>query len=113
LFASIQGPTLATLVTTLSFGGLTELGVSLKRLLVWRAPWYIYVIIILLPFVFTGSAIGLFAFLSGSPVKFDRNGLAMIPIVILAAYFYFRIGFPGIFTLSFLYLHVVVQPLRW
>lgn len=85
LLAGIYGPTLAAVVTSLSFGGLTGLGALLKRALLWRAPWYVYIIIIFLPILFAGSAIGLYALFEGNPGRFDAAGFALIPIILMAA----------------------------
>jgi len=69
-----------------SFGGLAEFGTLLKRALIWRGPWYVYLFVFLLPFVCTGSAICLYAQFSGSPGKVDlQGGLALIPIVLWSA----------------------------
>ena len=86
LYAGIYGPTLSALVTTLSFGGLAVLGALLKRVLVWRAPWYVYLFVFLLPFVCTGAAIGLYALFNSNPGKVDlQAGFALIPIVLWSA----------------------------
>jgi hypothetical protein len=85
LLAGIYGPTLSAVVTSLSFGGPAGLNALLKRILLWRAPWYVYLIIVFLPLVFAGSAIGLYALFKGSPGKFDAAGFAMIPVVLVAA----------------------------
>ena len=86
LYAGIYGPTLGALVTTLSFGGLAELGALLKRVLVWRAPWHVYLFVFLLPFVCTGAAIGLYALFNSNPGKVDlQAGFALIPIVLWSA----------------------------
>jgi len=85
LLAGIYGPTLSAIITSLSFGGMAGLGALLKKILLWKAPWYMYAVIVFLPLAFSGSAIGLYALFKGNPGKFNTAGFAIIPVVLVAA----------------------------
>lgn len=86
-FIGVYGPSISALLTILYFGGFRGTVTLLKKLIIWRAPLIIYLVILIAPLLFLGSGIGLYSWFVGPIGRFDNHAVVTIPSVIWGALF--------------------------
>src|SRR5690348_6623473 len=81
-FAGVYGPFIGAIITTVYFGGFKSVVVLLKKLFIWRIPFYSYLAVVTIPLLFLGSGIVLYVLWIGSLGVFENKVLA-IPALLL------------------------------
>ena len=82
-FTGIYGPTLGALVTSLIFDGIRSVKELLLRLLKFRFPFSMYLFIILIPIVLTGTALALYSLAGNNAGALNVQAYTAIPLVII------------------------------
>jgi uncharacterized protein len=84
-FFGVYGPAIGSLVSTLLFDGFRGVAVLFNRLIRWRAPIAVYLLIILLPIFVLVTAIGLFSIYYDKIGAINFAAVAGIPMLLLRA----------------------------
>jgi len=83
-FIGVYGPTIASIITTLIFDGISGLLALLKKMMLWNVPFKYYLYILVLPLVFVAIGILLYSLFVGHIGDFDKTAFYTIPTILLA-----------------------------
>lgn len=86
-FIGVYGPVIASIITTLTFGGLSETFALFKKIFIWKFPVFNYLAAFILPLLFLGSGIALYSLFIGSPGNIGEQAALAIPFTLWRALF--------------------------
>jgi uncharacterized protein len=86
-FIGVYGPVISAIVTTMYFGGLSAVMVLFKKIFIWKFPAFNYLAAFLLPIIFLGSGIALYALFIGSPGDIGEQAALVIPLTLWRSLF--------------------------
>ncbi|BAO56229.1 CPBP family intramembrane glutamic endopeptidase [Nonlabens marinus] len=86
-FAGVYGPSLSSIIITLLFDGFSNTWKLCKKLFMFKAAWWIYVLILVLPLVFVAIGLLLYQWFFGSVGDFKFAAVAFIPIVLWSGFY--------------------------
>ena len=81
-FIGVYGPFIGSIITTKYYGSFKDVLDLFKKLFIWRMPLINYLTVIVLPLIFFGSGIGLYALFVG-PIGSFENKVWAIPALLL------------------------------